>query len=113
MRSRKASAKRPMTSAGQAAFDIAGRRRAGASRGRATVDSAAEIRGVEPRRLDAGEAGRRDLDAGVVGGVGPGVLEDREAGGDDDRDALGLQGHELLVVGLAVALGAGPDVAVA
>src|SRR3954470_22013607 len=139
MRSRKAAAKRPMTIAGQAARDLAGRRRrtsspptrappeeadvsrAGwaasppgprcASRLTASSrDSAAGIRGVEPRRLDAVEARGRDLDAGVVGRVGPGVLEDRKARGDDDRHALGLERDVAIV---AVALRAGADPAVA
>src|SRR6478736_5189565 len=69
---------------------------------------AADIGGVEPRGLDPFEARRGNLDARVVGGIGPGVLEDREAAGDDDRHALGRKRDVAIV---AVALGPGTHVA--
>src|SRR6478609_5829850 len=72
--------------------------------------SAADIGGVEPRGLDPFEAWRGNLDARVVGGIGPRVLEDREAARDDDRHALGLQRHVSIV---AIALRSSADVAVA
>src|SRR6478609_487531 len=72
--------------------------------------SATDIGGVEPRGLDPFEARRGNLDARIVGGIGPGVLEDREAAGDDDRHALGRERDVAIV---AVALGAGAHFAIA
>src|SRR3954453_5468311 len=109
MRRTNATTKRPATSPTHPHERVRRGGIAAGSSGR-VVASAADIRGVEAGGPHAGEADGRDLDAGVVGGVGPGVLEDREAGGDDDGDALGLQGDVAVV---AVALRAGADLAVA
>src|SRR5262245_2852899 len=63
-------------------------RRPRAPRSRAmTAQLAARIRGVEVARLHERPAGRRGLDERRVRVVAPGVLEDREAAGDHQRDA--------------------------
>src|SRR4051812_35225178 len=59
--------------------------------------SATDIGRVEARDLGPCPAGGWELDAGVVGGVGPGVLEDREAGVDDEGDAPLGQGFPCAV----------------